>query len=96
MSWTESGALWSLECYVRGRMHGRRLTFHPDGAKQSEAELENGRGVGTIKRWSESGTLIEETRNKAGIPTFPGLYGDDVRQEACFARVASLRTRQNR
>lgn len=60
---------FTLVYYVgRAVAAGLRTRWYPSGAKQSEANIKDGKLHGTFRKWHENGTLSEQAEFVAGQP----------------------------
>jgi hypothetical protein len=51
---------WCEQQYVGGKLHGTWTVFHANGQKDWERLHSNGRHEGYLRKWDDSGRLIEE------------------------------------
>lgn len=63
-----------LENYSKGKLHGARKTYFPDGKIADEAGYIKGARTGPYKQYTEKGIVLEESTYKNGKLEGPALY----------------------
>ena len=58
--WYGAGTLRSLTTWVNGERHGISILWHPNGAKQAEAQHDHWMPVGRWTNWDEAGQVVDE------------------------------------
>jgi antitoxin component YwqK of YwqJK toxin-antitoxin module len=76
----KSNAVMSMEHYVDGKLHGKKLTYFPNGAITEEISYENGVMQGDNLYYSPEGTLLKKLRYSNdelhGEATYYDAYGN--------------------
>jgi antitoxin component YwqK of YwqJK toxin-antitoxin module len=71
--WFTNGGPELCEHFQEGLPHGLRTTWHPNGQKRSEGQLEAGRQQGVYRQWDEHGKQVVEAGFVDGKPHGPSL-----------------------
>lgn len=66
----------SIEHYSKGKLHGSRTVYFPDGALAEESSYKNGLLHGQYKKYNQKGVVLEESMHKDGKYEGPAIFRD--------------------